>query len=487
MTSKNNPTVKWILPPELKLHFDRFVKLYDTVFKKPDAHRPLIIHGPPGVGKSLFAYAFEINYRNNYQGTLCEDDVKRVNISALAEDIIESELFGHVEGAFTGAMKDKKGFVEDTKLLILEEIGELSKRTQAKLLTYIEDGIYYRVGDTKPRKAPDDIQIITTTNVPLDDTHFRQDFLDRCYSFRVPALHERRGDILYILAHQYPDFFRTLGPGELFLVLCYNWPGNMREIEKFGVMRGARYCKKNFLSMASLEDGVNPDDMSRLEKLLTLLGGMDLYDHKEDKDAIEAFFLRGRLSINTSRDYPLNGECPPSKKIAFPDVNLTLNIMNDFPSIATISPATKLDQTKYYFSFFPMLLHVMNTANVDLYDIDAVFAHPEFYYEPYDYDINWILSNNLPSAKKYAETLKRWLKKVDDHGISRYFKIADEGFTEQPDYCAMTESDLLKSYYGELLSRTSNNVAEVARRSGVIRKTLDNRLIGLGVHPTRNK
>ena len=202
MVDENTPTPKWILPPVLKRHFDQFIRLYDTVFRNPKKRRrPLLIQGSPGVGKSLFTYAFETLYRKNYQGKLTDIDVKRVNVSALAENIFESEIFGHVKGAFTGAIKNKPGFLENTKLLILEEIGELSKPTQAKLLTFMEDGIYYRVGDTKPGESSDNIQIIATTNAPLSTHYFRQDFLDRCYTFRVPSLRERRSDILYVLAH----------------------------------------------------------------------------------------------------------------------------------------------------------------------------------------------------------------------------------------------------------------------------------------------
>ncbi len=107
-----------------------------------------------------------------------------MNIASLNENLIESELFGHLRGAFTGAIRDKKGLIVEARdgILILEEIGVLPRSVQAKLLTFVEDGDYRRVGDETVLHAKN-VQIIGTTNKELDDKWFMQDFLDRFIFF----------------------------------------------------------------------------------------------------------------------------------------------------------------------------------------------------------------------------------------------------------------------------------------------------------------
>lgn len=482
MTKENTPAAKWILPPHLKRRFDDFISLYNMVFKNPKKRRrPILIHGAPGVGKSLFSHVFEVLYRKDYPGKLGINDVKRLNVSALAENLFESEIFGHVKGAFTGALKEKIGFLENTKLLILEEIGELSKTTQAKLLTFMEDGIYYRVGENTPGKSADDIQIIATTNAPLDAEHFRPDFLDRCYVFHVPALHERRGDILYILADQYPDLFKNFSQSEIMLILCYNWPGNMREIEKFGATGRATYCQKNFLSLALTGKPVDPfEDITRLEKMLSRLSAMGIDDNDYN---FEKFLNRGRLSLNATRDYPLescsNHLLPQRKKmIAFKDIKLVQRNVIEFNEVLTIDRDPNIDKTLYYFLFFPLILHVKVAANADLYDIDEIYSNAEFYDCSQLDTADLLFSTYLPKEpQKYVKLYKKWLLKAMNYGIERHFKSPSDDFARPFDLSyGLTENDLLKSYYAELLNRYEGNVAEVARHAGINRNTLDSRL-----------
>lgn len=464
MTDESTPVPKWILPPILKSHFDRFIKLYDTVFRSPKKRRrPLLIYGAPGVGKSLFTYAFETLYRKNYQGKLTDSDVKRVNVSALAENIFESEIFGHKRGAFTGATADKKGFLENTKLLILEEIGELSKPTQAKLLTFMEDGIYYRVGDTTPGKSADDIQIIATTNAPLDADHFRQDFLDRCYTFRVPALREYRGDILYILAYQYPDFFQTLKTIEITLCLAYNWPGNMREIEKLGTTRDTFHCNVDFFSLWNVWGEV--DNLFKQMKL--------------NIEEVDQFFHKGRLTIDNSHRNKFKEE------IAFSDILINSNHIKDFQYIEELNRNTNLDRTRDYFSILTALLSANEKADINLLDVDTIYEMPEGCYFPHSFFSFTSSSYNLVSEKEVRKMFD-WVDIAYNYGKQRLMKKTT-GEASLPDSCTTTETNLLKSYYRDLLSQTNGNMAEVARRSGVNRKTLDNKLISLGIHPTRKK
>jgi DNA-binding NtrC family response regulator len=237
---------KWILPPGLLWNAREFEAFFSTIFNSPPDTKsvPIIIYGPRGSGKTLLTHIFLKLYRAK-RPKIREEQIVRLNIAALPQNLVESELFGYVPGAFTGALsKGKKGLVEMARggVLILEEIGELQKFEQAKLLTFIEDRIYYKVGDVNPKKWPkdEDIQIICTTNKEPDQTDrngerfFREDFVDRFHCFSVSPIHKRRGDMLYHLFQEFPELIQSLQPYQVLALLAYNWPGNVREIERVG-------------------------------------------------------------------------------------------------------------------------------------------------------------------------------------------------------------------------------------------------------------
>lgn len=232
MTNENQ--LKWILPPILAVTLDRFKILYDVLYRNESdlKKRPLIIMGQPGIGKTLFTNVFIELYKNTH-GTGCKD--VHVNIAAIPEKLIESQLFGYEKGAFTDARQSFEGFLKAASggILVLEEIGELPKSVQAKLLTYVEDGIFYKIGSTKPVPS-ENVQIVATTNKSVDDDVFRQDFFDRFFPLYVPPLHRRRRDILYYWASMFPDIMQKLNSWEVLTLLTYNWPGNVREIERVG-------------------------------------------------------------------------------------------------------------------------------------------------------------------------------------------------------------------------------------------------------------
>jgi transcriptional regulator with AAA-type ATPase domain len=228
---KNNQKVKWIITPGLKDHVDNFIVLFEQLkdmLSTKDKH--LLISGATGVGKSLFTEIYKSLYKNDIGNR--GNPVITSNIASLARNLIESELFGHVKGAFTGADKMKKGLLKeaDGGILILEEIGDIPKHIQAKLLTFMETGKYRKVGDVKECDA--DVQIIGTTN--KSKNMFRLDFWNRFFQFFVPPIYERREDVLYYLHHKYPDLLKSLQAPEILWLICHNWPGNVREIERIG-------------------------------------------------------------------------------------------------------------------------------------------------------------------------------------------------------------------------------------------------------------
>jgi two-component system NtrC family response regulator len=202
------------------------------------ADTTVLLEGPTGAGKELFAQAI-------HQASLrAGKPFVAVNCSAFPKDLLESALFGHRQGAFTGAMSDQKGFLEEAKggTLFLDEIGELDLGAQAKLLRVLETRQYFRVGDTKPRVA--DVRVVAATNRHLRQEatagHFREDLYFRLavVTVAVPALSARREDIDQLaryftqeLATKLRKRVRSLTPEALRRLRQYPWPGNVRELK----------------------------------------------------------------------------------------------------------------------------------------------------------------------------------------------------------------------------------------------------------------
>ena len=198
----------------------------------------VLIRGESGVGKELVAHA--IHARSPRAGKA----FVKINCAALPEGIVESELFGHERGAFTGAIAMRKGRFElaHCGTIFLDEIGELPLQTQAKLLRILQEREFERVGGTETLRC--DVRVIAATNRPLEDFleegKFRQDLYYRLNVFPifVPALRERKTDIL-----QLADFFvekynkanakeiRRISTPAIDMLMSYHWPGNVRELE----------------------------------------------------------------------------------------------------------------------------------------------------------------------------------------------------------------------------------------------------------------
>ena len=199
---------------------------------------PVLVTGETGVGKELVA-------RHVHSGSRRRDEALiHVNCAALPETIAESELFGHVAGAFTGAVRDRAGKFEvaDGGSLFLDEVGELPLSLQPKLLRALQQGEIQRVGSDRPHRV--DVRVIAATNRDLgaevERGRFRADLYHRLavYPIRVPALRERREDIPLLATHFADTARRRLGLGPLRLtdevrarLAAADWPGNVRELE----------------------------------------------------------------------------------------------------------------------------------------------------------------------------------------------------------------------------------------------------------------
>jgi len=211
--------------------------LLETLSRVADSDATVLFRGESGTGKGVFAHAL------HRQSSRRARPFVTVNCPTLSEELLASELFGHVKGAFTGAVRDQVGRVEaaDGGTLFLDEIAELSPSLQAKLLRFLQEKQFERLGDNQTRSA--DVRVIAATNRNLEDDvargRFREDLLYRLnvVEITVPPLRERQGDLLR-LANRFLSFFAakskrlplTLSPAAEAALTGYGWPGNVREL-----------------------------------------------------------------------------------------------------------------------------------------------------------------------------------------------------------------------------------------------------------------
>ncbi|RLC05145.1 MAG: diguanylate cyclase [Deltaproteobacteria bacterium] len=217
---------------------DVMQNVFDAIRAAANSHATVLIQGESGTGKELVAGA--IHYSSNNTSS----PMITVNCSALSETLLESELFGHVKGAFTGAHKDRKGRFEeaDGGTVFLDEIGELTPYMQVKLLRVLQEREIERVGDSKKRKI--DIRIIAATHKNLYELtqqgKFREDLFYRLKVFpiHVPPLKKRREDIPILVSHfikkgnkRENKSIESLDSQGMKRLMEHTWPGNIRELE----------------------------------------------------------------------------------------------------------------------------------------------------------------------------------------------------------------------------------------------------------------
>ena len=249
----------------------------------------VLLLGETGTGKEVFAQAI------HYEGLRKTKSFIALNCSAFPKDLLESELFGHAEGAFTGAIKSKKGFIEEAHegTLFLDEIGEMNIDLQAKLLRVLETGEFYRVGDSKARFV--NVRIIAATNRDLEKEieagHFRNDLYYRLsvFSISLPPLRERKDDIPMLAKYFVNQFaLKTnktvpiLTPSFLKALDMHPWKGNIRELKNIierSVILSEDKLDSSILSIDfNQEDRNNGQDLASVErkhikKVLTFTDG----------------------------------------------------------------------------------------------------------------------------------------------------------------------------------------------------------------------
>ena len=259
--------------PEFIATAPSMTPLLETIARIAPSDANVLITGEHGTGKEVVARTIHALSLRNARPLVS------VNTGGLAEGVFESELFGHVKGAFTDARTDRIGRFElaDGGTIFLDEIGNVPVRQQAKLLRVIESGELERVGSSRSKKV--DVRLISATNGDLkaacDAGQFREDLLFRLNTveLHLPALRERREDIpalaMYFLS-QYASRYRRqvkgLDPAALQLLLQYAWPGNVRELEHT-LERSVLMCRSDQIQTGDLGLGSQRQQTQNLEEL----------------------------------------------------------------------------------------------------------------------------------------------------------------------------------------------------------------------------
>jgi len=247
----------------------KLLKVLETIGQVARTRAPVLILGESGTGKELVADAI---HRNSPRAA---HPIVKINMGAITPTLFESEMFGHVRGAFTDARSDRKGHVASAKggTLFLDEIGELQRGDQVKLLRVLQDGRYQPVGASIAQQA--DLRVVSATNRELAELvaggDFREDLFYRLnlITIRLPALRERRSDIPLLARHIVSGVAEGYGLGEIVLapaaldwLAAQPWPGNIRQLkqtlERTVLLSGRdRLTQADFMATSAVDEGAS--------------------------------------------------------------------------------------------------------------------------------------------------------------------------------------------------------------------------------------
>ncbi|MBN1408732.1 MAG: sigma-54-dependent Fis family transcriptional regulator [Calditrichaceae bacterium] len=292
---------------------DKVQELFKLVKDVAATNTTVLIRGESGTGKELIANAI------HYNSTRVKRPFVKVNCGVLAESLLESELFGHVRGAFTGAIKDKIGRFElaNGGTLFLDEIGDISLNMQLKLLRVLQEGEFERVGGTETLKV--DVRIIAATNKDLeramDEGKFRQDLYYRLnvIPIEVPPLRERKDDIKYLIYYFMEKFNKIYGkniseidPKAMTLMENYQYPGNIRELENL-IERIVVLDKRGSIKTPNLPAYIRAAEPEEVDEDVDLEKGLSyLVENYERKIIINALEKNGFNKFQTARQLQMN-------------------------------------------------------------------------------------------------------------------------------------------------------------------------------------
>jgi len=280
-------------------HSRRMEEVYEMIHQVADSNAHVLIRGESGTGKELVAHAI------HYNSSRSPAPFIKINCAAVPENLLESELFGHEKGAFTGALATKEGRFEwaDRGTLFMDEIGDMPLSIQAKLLRVIQTKEFERVGGKKTIHV--DVRLVTATHRNLEEEvrkgNFREDLYWRINVFPIclPPLRDRKDDITLLADHflekyrqEYNKDINRLSTPAIDLLMSYHWPGNVRELENC-MERAVLVCQNNVIraehlppSLQSIEasgpvaTGSLPHAMDRLEREMILEALKKNYGHQ---------------------------------------------------------------------------------------------------------------------------------------------------------------------------------------------------------------
>ncbi|HJP17671.1 MAG: hypothetical protein CMH78_03215 [Nitrospinae bacterium] len=247
---------------------EKMQEIYRLVKRVAETNSTVLIYGETGTGKELIASA--IHYRSDRK----KNEFVRINCAALPENLLESELFGHIKGAFTGATRDRKGRFETASggTIFLDEVGDTSPAFQAKLLRVLQEREIERVGDNRPIKI--NIRILAATNKNLlnlvKQNKFREDLYFRLsvVTIDLPPLRERQDDIPLLIEHVLAELnaksknkVKGVVVYVIKLLMAYPWPGNIREL-KNAIEHAFVFSKNTFIVKEDLPSYLKSFDVS---------------------------------------------------------------------------------------------------------------------------------------------------------------------------------------------------------------------------------
>jgi Nif-specific regulatory protein len=267
---------------------------YDQVSQVARSNATVLLRGESGTGKEMIANAL------HYNSLRSKRPFVKINCAALPDTLIESELFGHEKGAFTGAERAKKGRFElaDGGTLFLDEIGDLPVQTQIKLLRVLQEREFERLGGAQPIRT--NIRLITATNKNLEDAiskgEFREDLYYRLNVFTIflPPLRERKSDILLLAEHflekyekEYGKRIRRISTPAIDMLMSYHFPGNVRELEN-AIERAVLVCDSNVIHGHHLPPTLQTAEVSGTVTNLTLASAVAAFERDLIQDTLKS-------------------------------------------------------------------------------------------------------------------------------------------------------------------------------------------------------
>jgi transcriptional regulator with AAA-type ATPase domain len=510
---------KYIIPPGLRSYKIMFKAHYATA-----KGEPILVVGATGVGKSLFLHIFEKLWKKEHPDSpIIWANCAHFGGPKSDPNIARSELFGMTKeyAGLIGKKNNKddiKGLVEIANggALVLEEIGELPLEVQAMLLTFIETREYRRVGETKKDMNHAKVSIIGATN---REDALRDDFRYRFFSFYVPSIYERRGDVLYYLYNKYPLIVKRLNPFDVLALLAHNWPGNVREIERVGMLseRQARASRLGLHFWYS-EDKDSSDYDSYLhlsrygsDEFFVTSGKIDrrYYDMSENNVDVKSLeILLNRLGVGldkSKQSYPFETLSKIDTKIdRILDVQEIMPYKPFMDAMAGYEILCVLffqnqhcnnnpfdyveDYSLERFSRAYLYPNIGDERNPIFFEVDPFLQFRELMIPIFNYLSGLKLPTDTIVSKEYKEKMEFFKELARKHPSNKFLsplaeliKPEEKDLDATPDIFSMHFDDFMKNYYKKLIESVGGNKAEAARKINVNYQTLQTRLKIYGV------